>query len=120
MADTAMNRLWRDAGKIRIRPAGKMDYERGVVLKGTRRDVAQHRLTQILSAHPASMDHFVNSDGTIRTYTLDDYNLDNITPGRNLLLLYKVTGQEKYRKAAALLREQFENSSAPLLRRLLA
>lgn len=26
--------------------------------------------------------------------------------GRNLLTLYKVTGQEKYRKAAALLREQ--------------
>jgi unsaturated rhamnogalacturonyl hydrolase len=33
-------------------------------------------------------------------------NLDNINTGRSLLLLYKVTGQEKYRKAAALLREQ--------------
>jgi unsaturated rhamnogalacturonyl hydrolase len=52
------------------------------------------------------MDRFVNDDGTIRTYTIDEYNIDNINNGKILLLLYKVTGQEKYRKAAALLREQ--------------
>ena len=48
----------------------------------------------------------MNADGTIRTYQLEDYNIDNILLGRNLLLLYKVTGEEKYRKAAGLLREQ--------------
>jgi len=54
------------------------------------------------------MDHFVNDDGSIRTYSRDEYNIDNILPGRNLLFLYKVTGQEKYRKAGALLREQLK------------
>ena len=54
------------------------------------------------------MDHFVNDDGSIRTYSLDEYNIDNILPGRNLLFLYKLTGEEKYRKAAATLREQLK------------
>jgi unsaturated rhamnogalacturonyl hydrolase len=54
------------------------------------------------------MDHYISADGTIKTYKLDDYNIDNILNGRVLLLLYKVTGQEKYSKAAALLREQLK------------
>src|SRR5438045_9465722 len=54
------------------------------------------------------MDRFVNADGTIRTYQLADYNLDNILNGRILLLLYNVTGQEKYRQAAAHLRAQLK------------
>src|ERR1041384_7860471 len=54
------------------------------------------------------MDHFVAADGTIRTYKLEDYSLDNVLPGRILLLLYRVTEQEKYRKAAAQLRAQLK------------
>ncbi|HYJ45126.1 MAG TPA: glycoside hydrolase family 88 protein, partial [Pyrinomonadaceae bacterium] len=53
-------------------------------------------------------DRFINEDGTIRTYKPEEYNIDTVLPGRNLLLLYKVTGQEKYRKAAAALREQLK------------
>jgi unsaturated rhamnogalacturonyl hydrolase len=55
-----------------------------------------------------AVDHFVNDDGTIRTYKLEDYNLDNILNGRILLLLYKVTEKEKYKKAADTLREQLK------------
>ncbi|HEX8686411.1 MAG TPA: DUF4350 domain-containing protein, partial [Pyrinomonadaceae bacterium] len=39
-------------------------------------------------------------------YKPDEYNIDHVQSGRLLLTLYKVTGQEKYRKAAASLREQ--------------
>ncbi len=67
-----------------------------------------------------SMDHFVADDGSIRTYSIDEYNIDHILPGRNLLFLYKVTGQEKYKKAAALLRRTTENAPAHFGRRLLA
>ncbi len=108
MADTAMNRLWRDAGKNESGQPAKWTYDHGVVLKGIEgiwRSTGDGKYFRYIQQ---SMDQFVNSDGTIRTYTLDDYNLDNILPGRNLLLLYKVTGQEKYRKAAALLREQLK------------
>jgi len=45
------------------------------------------------------MDWFVREDGSIRTYTIEDYNLDNINPAKNLFFLYKATGKEKYRRA---------------------
>ena len=52
------------------------------------------------------MDKLVDREGHIRTYKFEDYNLDNICCGRILLLLFRVTGQDKYYKAAALLRQQ--------------
>jgi unsaturated rhamnogalacturonyl hydrolase len=55
------------------------------------------------------MDRLVNKEGEIRTYKLEDYNLDNVLCGRVLLMLYKVTGQEKYYKAAGHLREQLRS-----------
>ena len=50
------------------------------------------------------VEHFIDSyileDGTIRTYSLEKYNLDDINEGRVLLPLYRATGKEKYRLAA--------------------
>ena len=54
------------------------------------------------------IDHFVNEAGEIRTFKPDDCNLDDINEGRVLFELYERTGLEKYRKAAAFLREQLE------------
>jgi unsaturated rhamnogalacturonyl hydrolase len=52
------------------------------------------------------VDQFVDDKGNIRTYKLDDYNLDMITPGRLLLTLYHETSKEKYRLAADNLMKQ--------------
>jgi len=49
---------------------------------------------------------FIQDDGQILTYKLEDYNLDNINCGKTVLALYERTRKEKYRKAADLLREQ--------------
>ena len=54
------------------------------------------------------IDHFVTEDGGIRTFKPDDSNLDDINEGRVLFELYERTGEEKYRRAAAFLREQLE------------
>ncbi len=106
MAATAMNSLWRDATKNESGKPAKWTYDHGVVLKGIEGVWLSTGDGKYFSYIQQGIDHFVNDDGTIRTYALADYNLDNIFPGRNLLLLYKVTGQEKYKQAAALLREQ--------------
>lgn len=53
-------------------------------------------------------DKFVQADGDIRTYCLDDFNLDQINPGRVLFQSYKQTGEERYRKALGLLHEQLK------------
>ncbi|WP_431210543.1 glycoside hydrolase family 88 protein [Puia sp. P3] len=60
------------------------------------------------------MDRLVNKEGEIRTYKLEDYNLDNVLCGRVLLMLYKVTGQEKYYKAAGHLRDQLRTQPRTL------
>ncbi len=51
---------------------------------------------------------FVQEDGSIRTYRIEEYNLDNINPAKNLFRLYDLTGREKYRKAIDLVRSQLD------------
>ena len=106
VAATAMKALWRDAAKKEVGYPSKWTYDHGLVLKGIESVWLSTGDGDYFRFIQQSMDHFVNNDGTIRTYSVDEYNIDHINPGRNLLLLYKVTGQEKYRKAAELLRSQ--------------
>ncbi|KAA2240022.1 glycoside hydrolase family 88 protein [Chitinophaga agrisoli] len=81
-------------------------YDQGVILEGiaglwkSTGDGNYFRYIQ------QCMDAFVDEQGNIRTYKSADHNIDHVKNGRLLLLLYKVTGQEKYRKAADVLREQ--------------
>ncbi len=52
------------------------------------------------------VDRFVQADGSIRTYRVDEYNLDQINAGRLLFGVLDRTGDKRYRKALHLLREQ--------------
>ncbi|MCR5295129.1 MAG: glycoside hydrolase family 88 protein [Lachnospiraceae bacterium] len=54
------------------------------------------------------IDFFVQEDGTIRTYDVKEYNLDNINTASNLFFLYDKTGEEKYKKALDLVRTQLD------------
>lgn len=54
------------------------------------------------------MSSYVLEDGTILHYNLEDYNLDNIAPGRALMFAYEETGEERYFKAIQLLMKQLE------------
>jgi len=107
-AATAMTALWRDAAKNESGYPAKWTYDHGLVLKGIERVWLNTGDKQYLDFIQRSIDHFVTDDGSIRTYSLDEHNIDNILPGRSLLFLYKTTGQDKYRKAATLLREQLK------------
>jgi len=107
-AATAMTVLWRDAAKNESGYPAKWTYDHGLVLKGIERVWINTGDKQYFDFIQRSMDHFVANDGSIRTYSLDEYNIDNILPGRNLLFLYKATRQEKYNKAATLLRRQLK------------
>jgi unsaturated rhamnogalacturonyl hydrolase len=104
VASTAMTALWKNEP---VAPA-RWSYEFGVVLKGIEGVWLSTGDGKYFTFIQKGMDNFVNPDGTIRTYSSADYNLDNINCGKSLLLLYKVTGQEKYRKAATLLRDQLK------------
>jgi unsaturated rhamnogalacturonyl hydrolase len=106
VAATAMTALWRDPARNEAGVPARWTYEYGVVLKGVEGVWLSTGDGNYFSFIQKGLDNFVNADGTIRTYNAAEYNIDNITTGRSLLLLYKVTGQEKYKKAADHLREQ--------------
>ena len=107
IAITAMAR-WKDSWELDRTKTEKWSYDQGVVMKGLEgvwyntADAEYFRFIQ------RSIDRFVSEDGTIKTYRVDEYNIDNILNGRVLLMLYKVTEKDKYRKAAELLREQLK------------
>jgi unsaturated rhamnogalacturonyl hydrolase len=52
---------------------------------------------------------FITPDGDIRGYKRDDFNIDNVNAGKTVLALWQLTGQERYRKAAELLRSQLND-----------
>lgn len=54
------------------------------------------------------IDYYVNEDGSIRGYSMDKFNLDDVNEGRVLFDLYRTSGKEKYKKAIYLLHEQLE------------
>lgn len=55
------------------------------------------------------VDCFVDDSGQISSYRPDEYNIDQINPGKLLFPLYRLTGAEKYRQAIWLLREQLRH-----------
>ena len=64
---------------------------------------------EVVRCRQAVLDYtgrFVDGDGHIATYQLSDYNLDQVMPGRLLFEVYRANGEERYRRAIALLVEQ--------------
>ena len=56
-----------------------------------------------------TIDSYVTSEGDIRTYKPEEFNIDQINSGKMLLRLYERTGDVKYLKAADRLRAQLKN-----------
>jgi unsaturated rhamnogalacturonyl hydrolase len=84
----------------------RWDYELGLYLKSLEQLWRQTGDASYFSYIRKQMDFYVQPDGQIRTYSQDVYNIDHITPGRPLLLLWQQTKAEKYRNAAQILRQQ--------------
>lgn len=57
----------------------------------------------------AFIDHRVKEDGTIKGYSVEEYNIDNVNAGKTLFALYEINGKEKYRKAIELIYSQVQN-----------
>jgi len=45
------------------------------------------------------VDYFVQPDGSVIDYKIEEYNLDRIFPGRNVMTLYQRTGKAEYKLA---------------------
>lgn len=81
-------------------------YEPGVALLAVQRVWEQTGDQHYFEYIRRNVDEFIDEAGNIRTYRLEEYNLDQINQGKVLFLLHTETGEERYKKAAFLLREQ--------------
>jgi unsaturated rhamnogalacturonyl hydrolase len=108
LAETSMKRLWADSKNGSGVPE-RWNYEQGVVLSGMKNlwyATGDRRYYDFLKK---GVDAFVNPDGTIKTYSIDQYSLDLVRMGTALIAMYRATGDQKYKKAADLLRSQLKN-----------
>jgi unsaturated rhamnogalacturonyl hydrolase len=86
----------------------RWDYAAGVMLSAIEQVWSKTGEKKYYDYIKSNVDEFVNPDGSIRTYHLEKYNLDQINEGKLLFLLYDQTGDERYKKATTLLRKQLQ------------
>ncbi len=84
-------------------------YEHGLVLQSIYAAGKEFGEPGFASWVKDMYDTKIQEDGVILTYKKDEFNLDQINPGKHLFDLYKDTADEKYRKALEVLREQLRN-----------
>jgi unsaturated rhamnogalacturonyl hydrolase len=87
----------------------KWQYEYGLALQAVAQMGQRTGQTKYSEHINATLDPFVDTAGNIKTYSAEEYNLDLINPGKVLFYLFHTTGDERYRKALFLLREQLRN-----------
>lgn len=103
-ADT-MNR-WPDGRFVPPGARWVWGYELGVLLDGIDLVWRNTEDPVVYNYIRNSIDPFVMPDGTIRTYSAQEYQLDSILSGRQLLFLYRTTHDPRYAKAAEILYQQ--------------
>lgn len=87
-------------------PKAKWTYTSGLLALSLVQLGEATRDTSFRHFGEAVVSSYVVNDGSIRTYKLEEYNIDMIAPGRVLLHLWERTKDPRYRKAAELLRKQ--------------
>lgn len=77
----------------------KIKWQYDIALLGMAMDKLGHIDSEYSRYMEEYMDYFIQEDGSILKYDIEKYNLDYVNPARNLITLYKRTGQERYRRA---------------------
>ena len=105
MAKSTMQR-WPDGRFVPPETPWQWDYQLGVLSNGM--DALWYNTANgaYFDYMKRSVDPFITANGSLVTYQGQAHSLDDILLGRQLLLLYRVTQDAKYYKAAMLLRKQ--------------
>ncbi len=102
---TAAAPMW-NIEKIRGGKPNKWNYIDGCMITAILRLYKMTEDKKYLDFADEFVSYFVNEDGSINTYEVAEYNLDNVRPACNLFALFDLTGKEKYRKAMENVMEQ--------------
>lgn len=89
-------------------PRFKWDYSAGVGLKSLL-DLYELTGEKKYNDYVLSFaDKVVSEDGTIKSYNVEEYNIDRVNTSKIFFRIYDQTGDEKYKQALDLTRTQFE------------
>lgn len=108
MSRTAM-RIWKDSFALENDKTAKWRYDMGVILLGVQAVWKQNQQQEYFNYIKRLIDFHVDQQGNIKGYRKDEFNIDHVNNGKNILFLYEETGSEKYKKAADLLRDQLRH-----------
>ena len=86
----------------------KWSYDFGVVWRGMEMLYSLTHIKKYADYIADALDPLVSQDGTVAGYIQEEHNLDYLCNGRQLILLYQQTGQEKYLRAVRYLRSQLD------------
>jgi unsaturated rhamnogalacturonyl hydrolase len=88
--------------------ADEWNYQWGLVLKGFERVWRATGDERYFDFIRTNIDAFVQPDGAIRGYHVEEYNVDRLNTGKALFALYEQTGDTRYKHALDLLRSQLD------------
>ncbi len=109
MAESSPQRTAWNMEKIRLGIAPNWNYIDGCMMTAL---LALHDITgdkRYQDFVYSYISDFVSEDGSIRTFREEKHTLDDINEGRALIPLWKTFGEEKFRRAADLLRRALNN-----------
>jgi unsaturated rhamnogalacturonyl hydrolase len=84
-------------------------YEHGLFLMAARAAGKAFGDESLAASAERMMGLFVEADGSLRSYRGEDFNLDQVNPGRNLFFLLGAAGDGRYRIAIETLRGQLRS-----------
>ncbi len=100
---------WPDGRLVPPGAKWQWNYELGTLLEGMDAVWSSSGDRRYFDYIRKSVDALVAPDGSIPTWKRDDHELDSILLGRQLLLLYKATHEQRYIRAATILYEQLQH-----------
>jgi unsaturated rhamnogalacturonyl hydrolase len=96
-----------DSEMARFKAAPKLDYAVGLFSLSLLKLDAVAPDARYLKFSESAVGSLVLPDGKIQTYQPEEFQLDALNPGKTILALWQITHDERYEKAAAILRKQF-------------
>ena len=90
-------------------PGAKWNYQTGLFLKSLLDIWKTTGDKKYFDYSKKIIDSFLEPDGKIKTYNMEEYNIDKINSGKVLLSLFKETNDPEYKKASGLLYYQLQN-----------
>ena len=107
LADSEIDRLgdklaWKEGGRA------KWDYTAGLFTLSLLKLNEQAPDPRYVKFAENAIGSFIDTNGAIQGYKAAEYQLDAINPGKTVLALWLVTHEDRYQKAAELLRKQLD------------